>query len=212
LRQSDCGAVYATALERLASVGRVFGCDCSRREIDAAVGGAFNRETRYPGRCRARGLPLDRGVRLLMDPGEECFTDARLGERRQEPAAQCGDLLLRDRFGQWTYQFAVVLDDLRQGIDLVIRGEDLLESTGRQLRLGRLLGRARPPVFLHHPLVRHADGAKLSKSAGDTGLRELRESGLTPAEVLGRAAWAGGLLASPRPIPASALADLFSEE
>lgn len=144
-----------------------------------------------------------------MTPGAECFTDALLGTQRQEPAAQCGDLLLRDRLGNWTYQFAVVVDDLRQGVDLVIRGEDLLESTGRQLRLGRLLGREQPPVFLHHPLVRGEDGAKLSKARGDTGIRELRAAGLTPAAVLGRAAQAGGLLDRARPVMPADLAGLF---
>ena len=209
-RQRDCGDMYQAALERLASAGLVFGCDCSRREIDAEVGAAFNRETRYPGRCRGRGLPLDTaGVRLRIDPGEERFLDGRLGERCQDPSAQCGDMLLRDRLGNWTYQFAVVVDDHRQGVDLVVRGEDLLASTGRQLRLARLLGREHAPVFLHHPLVRGPDGAKLSKARGDTGVRELRAAGVAAAEVLGRAAVAGGLLPSFRPVGPAGLADLF---
>ena len=113
-----------------------------------------------------------------MTPGIEEFDDLRLGPMAQEPAAQCGDLLVRDRLGQWTYQFAVVVDDMEQGIDVVIRGEDLLSSTGRQIRLGRLLGRDRPPSYLHHPLILKPDGSKLSKSAGDTGIRELREEGV----------------------------------
>ena len=209
-RQSDCSDRYAAALAGLSRRGLVFGCDCSRREIDAEAGGGFNRETRYPGRCRTRGLPLAGGVRLRLDPGAEPFLDALAGEHGQDPSAQCGDLLLRDRLGQWTYQFAVVVDDLEQEIDLVVRGEDLLESTGRQLRLGRLLGREQPPVFLHHPLVRKAGGAKLSKAAGDDGIRDLRAAGVPPAEVLGRAAWLGGLLPAPRPLPADDLAGLFS--
>jgi glutamyl/glutaminyl-tRNA synthetase len=80
-------------------------------------------------------------------------------------------------------EFAVTVDDLRQGVALVIRGEDLIGSTGRQIRLARMLGRSEPPVFLHHPLILKADGAKLSKAAGDTGVRELRAAGATPAEV-----------------------------
>ena len=129
-----------------------------------------------------------------MEPGEERFTDARLGAMSQTPSEQCGDLLLRDRTGNWTYQLAVVVDDLRHEVDLVIRGEDLLPSTGRQLRLARMLGRERPPVFLHHPLIHRPDGAKLSKSSGDTGVRELRAAGVPPQAVLGRAAWMTGLL------------------
>jgi len=103
----------------------------------------------------------------------------------------------------------VVVDDERQGVDLVIRGEDLLSSTGRQLRLGRLLGRDRPPVFLHHPLIRKPDGAKLSKSSGDTGIGELRRAGATPGAVLGRAAWLTGLIAEPRELAPGDLPGLF---
>ncbi|HET9152174.1 MAG TPA: glutamate--tRNA ligase family protein, partial [Gemmatimonadales bacterium] len=97
---------------------------------------------------------------------------------------QCGDLLVRDRLGNWTYQFAVTVDDLDQGIDLVVRGDDILASTGRQLRLARLLGRERMPLFLHHPLIVKPGGAKLSKASGDTGVRELRAAGMTAADVL----------------------------
>ncbi len=78
------------------------------------------------------------------------------GRKAQTPASQCGDVLVRDRHGNWTYQFAVTVDDWRQGIDLVVRGMDLLSSTGRQIHLARLLGRERPPVFLHHQLIRAA--------------------------------------------------------
>ncbi len=210
-RQSDCGPVYQQALDRLAAAGVVFACGCSRRELDAEVGGAVNRETRYPGRCRERGLAFGpgRGVRLRLEAGEERFLDARLGERCQVPSAQCGDLLLRDRLGQWTYQFAVTVDDLRHRVDLVVRGEDVVESTGRQLRLARMLGRDGGPVFFHHPLVFGSDGAKLSKSAGDAGIRELRAAGVTAAAVLGRAACVGGLLDHPRPLAVADLAGLF---
>ena len=78
-------------------------------------------------------------------------------------------MLLRDRLGNWTYQFAAAVDDLHQGVDLVIRGRDLLESTGRQIYLAALLGRTQPPVFMHHPLIMKSPEQKLSKSDGDTG-------------------------------------------
>jgi glutamyl/glutaminyl-tRNA synthetase len=211
-RQSDAGAPYQAALERLAFRGALFGCDCSRKAIARTEGDVFNEETRYPGRCRARGLALAPGVgvRLRLEPGVECFADACLGPRVQDPSLQCGDLLVRDRRGQWTYQFAVVVDDLRQGVDLVVRGEDLLESTGRQIRLGHLLGRAAPPVFVHHPLIRKPGGDKLSKAAHDTGIRELRESGVSPAEALGRAAFLTGIRARPEPLEPHDLANLFA--
>jgi glutamyl-Q tRNA(Asp) synthetase len=210
-RQSDCGEVYASALSQLSTTASVFGCDCSRRDIALDGGDVFNQETPYPGRCRDRGLDrgLGRNVRVRVDPGEECFADAWLGEQRQQPAEQCGDLLLRDRLGNWSYQFAVVVDDLRHGIDLVVRGEDLLSSTGRQVWLGRLLGRATPPVFLHHPLIRKSSGEKLSKAASDTGVRELRARGEVPAAVLGRAAWLTGLIDRPRDLGPEELPGLF---
>jgi glutamyl/glutaminyl-tRNA synthetase len=212
-RQSDCGPVYAAALERLTATATVYGCDCSRKKIAAEAGDPFNQETRYPGRCRYRGLsPTDgRGIRLVIQPGAETFTDVLRGPATQAPAEQCGDLLLRDRSGNWTYQFAVVVDDVRHEVDLVIRGEDLLPSTGRQIRLARMLGRDRPPVFLHHPLIRKRGGAKLSKSDGDTGLRELRAAGASPEVVLGKAAYAVGLIERPRPVAAGEVGMLFLE-
>ena len=118
-----------------------------------------------------------------MDPGVETFVDGILGARDQDPSKQCGDVLIRDRLGNWTYQLAATVDDFRQGIDLVIRGEDLLPSTGRQIRLARLLGRERPAAFRHHPLIMKSADQKLSKSDGDTGIRELRARGWTPEQV-----------------------------
>jgi glutamyl-tRNA synthetase/glutamyl-Q tRNA(Asp) synthetase len=211
-RQSDVAAAYQAALDRLSRSGLVFGCDCTRKDIASTEGEVFNQETRYPGRCRDRGLTLTPGIgaRLRLDPEPERFVDARLGAQEQDPALQCGDLLLRDRLGQWTYQLAVVVDDWRHEVDLVVRGEDLLPSTGRQIRLGRLLGRITPPVFLHHPLIRKPGGDKLSKSAGDTGVRELRAAGASPAEVLGRAAAFTGLLPRARAIGPNDLAKLFA--
>ena len=149
---------------------------------------------------------------MELGPGVERFEDGLLGPQAQEPAAQSGDLLLRDRLGNWTYQFAVVGDDLRQGVDLVVRGADLLDSTGRQLALGRLLGRPAPPVFLHHPLILKPSGEKLSKANRDTGLGELRARGWSPDRVLGEAAARGGLLPQARRLAADELARLFTSQ
>jgi glutamyl/glutaminyl-tRNA synthetase len=104
----------------------------------------------------------------------------------------------------------VVVDDARQEIDLVIRGCDLLPSTGRQLRLARLLGRASPPVFLHHPLICKLGGVKLSKASGDTGIRELRRQGVAPGAILGQAAYLSGMLATPRELRPVDLAGVVS--
>lgn len=188
-RQSERDAYYLETVCRLRERRLVYACDCSRREIQSAsrlVSGEAPIELRYSGRCRDRGLPLDPGYgwRVRMDPGAEAFEDGLAGLQRQDPSQQCGDLLIRDRLGNWTYQFAATVDDWLQGIDLVVRGVDLLPSTGRQIRLARLLGRPQPPVFVHHPLIMKSRDQKLSKSDRDTGVRDLRSAGWTPDQVL----------------------------
>ena len=212
VRQSDDWTVYEAALARLRDSGLVYACDCTRSTF-----AAWSREhgrpwsgDGCPGRCRERRLTEARGMglRVVLGSGEEAWEDLRLGHQR-DTADREGDLVVRDRHGNWTYPFCVVVDDLRQGIDLVVRGEDLLDATARQIRLSRLLGRDRLPGFYHHPLIRKPDGAKLSKSDGDTGVRDLRARGLSPAAVLGEAAAAVGLIERPRPLAPADLPELF---
>jgi glutamyl-tRNA synthetase/glutamyl-Q tRNA(Asp) synthetase len=193
-RQSERHAVYLDAAETLISRGLVYGCTCTRRDIAAVPGAEADVELRYPGTCRDRAAPLDEGIvwRLRLDPGDEQFTDLWLGQQTQSPADQCGDVAIRDRKGNWTYQFVASVDDFRQGIDLVVRGRDLLRSTGRQIRIARLLGRERPATFGHHELIMKSSTQKLSKSDGDTGVRDLRAAGWTREQVL-EAAIAAGL-------------------
>ena len=202
VRQSDRDARYRDALERLARVACVYGCDCSRRVIGSE---------RYDGRCRTRALApgSDRGTRVVVPAGIEQAEDLVLGEISEDPSRQYGDLLVRDRHGCWTYQFAVTVDDICDRISLVVRGDDLVSSTGRQLALARLLGRAVPPTFVHHPLVLRPDGVKLSKAAGDAGVADLRAAGRSPAHVVGLAAAAVGLTEPGVEFPATSVADLF---
>ncbi|MBX3102715.1 MAG: tRNA glutamyl-Q(34) synthetase GluQRS, partial [Bacteroidetes bacterium] len=165
----------------------------------------------YDNYCRHRGLPLadNLGVRVPLPNVPVSFTDGCLGPQVQHPARQCGDVLIRDRHGNFTYQWAVVLDDLAQGINLIIRGEDILPSTGRQLLLRQILGHMAVPRFYHHPLILGADGQKLSKRDGATGIRELRRAGYSAAEVLGMAAYHGGLLPSPLAVAVTELGELL---
>jgi glutamyl-tRNA synthetase/glutamyl-Q tRNA(Asp) synthetase len=201
-RQSDRPQLYEETLGRLATHHHVYACRCSRKDI----GGE-----RYDGRCRGSGFAQqgDAGIRVQIEPGIERVDDLMLGVLEQEPSRQCGDVLLRDRDGHWTYQFAVTVDDMVQGVTLVIRGEDLVSSTGRQVRLARMLGRREPPVFLHHPLIIGERGEKLSKAASDTGIRELRARGVSAAETIGRAAAAVGLVPVGTNVAATDVADLF---
>jgi len=205
-RQSDDSAPYAAAVAVLRSQGRVYACTCSRAALLAWRGPGC------PGACRGRTLPedaSDAALRAWLGEGDEAFDDLLLGPQTGDPSAD-GDLTLRDRHGNWSYPLCVVVDDARHGVDLVIRGRDLLDATPRQLRLGRLLGRETPPAFLHHPLLRKPSGAKLSKADHDTSLRDLLDGAVTPAELLGFAAAAVGLQESVRPVPAAAVDDLFT--
>lgn len=209
-RQSDgdAAAAYASALSVLAADGRTYCCSCTRTTFAAWTvehGRAWT-GAGCPGGCRGRALPGDAATSLRVDlgAGTESFDDLRLGPQTGDPSAG-GDPVIRDRAANWTYGFAVVVDDLRQGVDLVIRGEDLLSETARQIRLGRLLGRKMPPRFLHHALIRKASGAKLSKSDADSGVRDLRAAGWSPAavrtEAVRLAAVPARVVEAARPLP-----------
>lgn len=210
-RQSNQGARYAAALAPLLADGLVYPCRCTRRDIERVVPHAPGEEPRYPGTCRVAAVPATESFarRVQLEHRRQRFTDLRLGELEQTPAEQCGDLLVKDRHDQWTYQWAVTVDDAVHAIDVVIRGEDLLASTGRQIQLASLLGRVQPPQFLHHALLVHPDGSKLSKASHDTALRELRADGATPAALFGLAAQRAALVPDARPLPVEALPDLF---
>jgi glutamyl-tRNA synthetase/glutamyl-Q tRNA(Asp) synthetase len=180
VRQSERGAMYEEALASLRDRGIVYACECSRADIGA---------DRYQGTCSTKRLEEapGRSVRVRLEPTTVRFDDLRLGPQEQRPFEQCGDLIARDRHGNWTYQFAVAVDDWLQGVTHVIRGEDLLESTGRQIQLAGLLGRVDPPLFFHHALLMKTPTQKLSKSDGDTGIRDLRAKGWTREQVIAHA-------------------------
>jgi glutamyl/glutaminyl-tRNA synthetase len=202
-RQSDAGAVYAAALERLRAAAAVYACDCSRATF-AAWAEAHGRPWSgpgCPGGCAGRGLPEGHGValRVALGSGTERWRDELLGWREGEVAA-AGDPPVRDRRGNWTYGFCVVVDDARQGVDLVVRGEDLLDATATQIGLARALGRATPPRFAHHPLILRPDGSKLSKADGATSVGSRLDAGDPPEALFGEAAAAVGLAATPRPL------------
>ena len=188
VRQSDREEIYASALQRLREQGLVYACECSRRVLadPAQPFRAAEGERRYAGTCADKHLHESpgRALRVRLGPDEICVDDLMQGPQVQRPYEQCGDLLVRDRLGFWTYQFAVTVDDMEQRITHVIRGMDLLASTGRQIQLAHLLGRETPPRFLHHPLVMKSASQKLSKADGDTSIRAMRAAGGTAHEVL----------------------------
>ena len=203
VRQRDHTEPYEVALDLLRMHQLVYACDCTRATSSAwaAAHGASWQGPGCPGGCRDRGLVEDADLvlRAAVGTGSEAWDDLILGSRNGNPSA-AGDPPIRDRHGNWTYGFAVVVDDLRQSVSLVVRGEDLADATPAQIRLARLLGRRGSPVFAHHPLIRKATGGKLSKADGDTGVRNLRASGHSAVSVIGAAAAAVGLIADPRPM------------
>jgi glutamyl/glutaminyl-tRNA synthetase len=211
-RQSDNGAVYTAALDRLSAVTDVYACDCSRATFATwrANHGDSWAGPGCPAGCLTRGLERKSGLtlRAALGDGDETWND-RLAGARSALVSTDGDLPVRDRNGNWTYAFCVVVDDLRHGIDLVVRGEDLVDATADQIRLGRLLGRETPPTFAHHPLIRRPDGSKLSKADGATALGELMDAAQSRNELFGKAAFAVGLLDAARPISFDEVLDLL---
>jgi glutamyl-tRNA synthetase/glutamyl-Q tRNA(Asp) synthetase len=209
-RQSDRGAIYERALAALRADGLVYACECSRSDIATASDSAT--ELRYPGTCARKNLAdSGRSTRVRLPGSLERFDDLRHGPLEQRPAEQCGDLLARDRDGNWTYQFAVTVDDCEQGVTFVVRGDDLLSSTGRQIQLAALLGRKQAPMFFHHPLVMKTPTQKLSKADRDTSVRDLRAGGATAGDVIGRAAMLAGFTGASGSLRSTDVVRLVSE-
>jgi glutamyl-Q tRNA(Asp) synthetase len=183
--QSERGALYQAALDRLITDRRVFPCSCTRQQIAAAnlaLGRPAHRhgELVYPGTCRPEhgGLrgKLARAWRLRVPDGDDALLrwhDRRLGAQEQRLDTAVGDFVLKRADGLWAYQLAVVVDDALQGVTDVVRGEDLADNTPRQIHLQAALG-VPTPRYLHTPLVRAPDGEKLSKQHGAPAL-DLRD-------------------------------------
>jgi glutamyl-tRNA synthetase len=202
LFQSARDEVYRDALARLEQEGLVYPCFCTRAEIARAASaphGLSEEGPRYPGTC-ARLSSAERSersrtrtpaYRFRTPPGEVRFVDGLQGPYSQDVAAVVGDFVVRRNDGVASYQLAVVVDDAATGITHVLRGEDLLSSTPRQLQLYAAL-RLTAPGFFHVPLVLGEDGKRLAKREGAFALAELRERGLPAQRVLGvLAAWSG---------------------
>ncbi len=175
MRQSQRGALYQAALERLLASGQAFACHCSRSDLAASTG--VHRH------CVGRKPRRDPAIRLRVAPGTRvAFEDALQGNVVQQVDVEVGDFVLRRADGYWAYQLAVVVDDAAQGITEIVRGADLLDSTPRQILLQQALGLP-TPRYAHLPVVVDASGRKLSKS-----LAALPVDAGTPLPAL-RAAW-----------------------
>ena len=165
VRQSERSELYETALQRLADTGSLFACVCTRKQLEAAARNSEG-EIIYPGTCHHKqraGLTYALRVRV-PDPADSpiSFIDRACGRITQNLAAEVGDFVLRRADGLYAYQLAVVVDDSLQGVTHIVRGEDLLLNTPRQIFLQQLLGYS-TRQYLHIPLVRNENGEKLSK-------------------------------------------------
>ncbi len=213
LKQSERGAVYDQALARLETSGRAYRCGCSRAEIARAASAPHAGEEGpvYPGTCRAGSSPKSGrppSWRFLVEPSKEHFVDLLHGEVSQDVAHEVGDFIIRRIDGVASYQLAVVVDDALSGVTHVLRGEDLLSSTARQIQLQRALGYP-TPSYAHVPLLMQADGKRLAKRDGASTVAGLRALGWSAQKVLGRlAAWTG--LGDGAPVSARELVGAFS--
>jgi glutamyl-tRNA synthetase len=186
--QSERAPIYAAALAKLSALGATYPCDCSRAEI-ARVASAPHEgeEIVYPGLCRdldpSRAMKRQPAIRLRVDHVAIAFEDGIMGAQSQRLDCDVGDFVLRRGDGVFAYQLAVIVDDLAMRISDVVRGADLLSSTPRQVHLARLLG-GDAPRYWHVPLVVGSDGQRLAKRTAGAIIRDLRERGISPGDIV----------------------------
>ncbi len=215
-RQSERGAVYDAALARLAAAGAVYECFCTRAEVRAASA-PHGPEPVYPGTCRdltaeeraeRRAAGRRAALRLRVEPAPIAFDDLVHGPQAGDVVAG-GDFVVRRADGLHAYQLAVVVDDGELGVTHVLRGDDLLSSTPRQILLQRLL--ALPtPVYAHVPLCARASGERLAKRHASATVAAIREAGRPAASVVGELAASVGLAGPGEDVMPAALVDRFA--
>ncbi|MBX3140051.1 MAG: hypothetical protein KF875_04830 [Trueperaceae bacterium] len=236
--QSLRSAAYAAAFERLQAAGTVFPCYLSRKDIAEAssaphgapsgdrpgepfgAGRPAGAERVYgeAERALSAGLAREKATagaspswRFAVAAAAVEFTDACAGRVRLDLPRDVGHFVVRRSDGLWAYQLAVVVDDGAMGITEVVRGADLLTSTGAQLALYAALG-APPPAFAHVGLLVDAGGERLAKRRGSLTLHELRHAGVRPERVLGLLASTIGVMARPAELDVGELRAAFDPE
>ena len=236
--QSNRNKLYFDALNKLWQTGAIYPCICKRAEIAASASAPHDGEghPRYPGTCRERFDSIHAAIenvgevaarvfaaagrwpcfRLRVAKGHVDFHDEFVGEQSLDVYAEAGDFPVT-RFAEMTsegllippaYQLACVVDDHAMGVDCVIRGDDLLPSTPRQILVNRALDNA-IPKFIHVPLVIGADGKRLAKRHGESRIAQFREAGVSAERVVGWVAWRSGQIDHLREISASEIVSTF---
>jgi glutamyl-tRNA synthetase len=214
--QTERLPLYEAALRRLQAQELVYPCTCTRSDVEQAASAPHldGEPPPYPGTCAGRsvadakrlaGRPLAWRFRAAEVPD---FVDEFHGPVHLDVARYGGDFVVWKSVGTPAYQLAVVVDDADQGVTDVVRGDDLIPSTPRQLLLYQALGLT-PPRFCHLPLVVGPDGRRLAKRHGDTRLVTLRNAGVRATDLLGLLAWSCGWLSEPAPVTARELVSVF---
>lgn len=201
--QSARLAIYRSAVERLLSSGHAYPCICSRSEVALAASAphAEDGATIYPGTCRGRFETVHEATQAGRAPAIRFavadqvlkFNDQFAGQQQFDLQKQIGDFVIAKADGTPAYQLAVVLDDAEAGVTDVVRGDDLIDSTPRQILLYRALGlEGKVPHYHHLPLIVGPDGRRLAKRHGDTRLEHYRQAGVSSGRVLSlMARWMG---------------------
>lgn len=198
--QSESLAPYEDALRQLSTAGRVYPCRCTRTQIAAASApNEGDHELRYPGTCRDRREGFSH-----LEAGEQCwrlripdrpvaFVDQLHGEQVIDVQGEVGDFQVATKAGVPSYQLAAAVDDQRQGVTAIVRGDDLIASTARQQAVREALGLEGSLQHWHLPLVVGPDGRRLAKRHGDSRLSHYRDLSVPPQRVLGLLRhWCGG--------------------
>jgi glutamyl-tRNA synthetase len=212
--------LYEAALARLQAAEMVYPCTCTRSDVEQAASAPHPEHEGpvYPGTCAGRRAADARALtgrpfcwRFRTAGAEVEFTDGFRGPIEINVRAAGGDFVVWKSAGTPAYQLAVVVDDADGGVTEVVRGDDLVPSTPRQLLLYETLGLT-PPAFAHVPLVVGPDGRRLAKRHGDTRLSALRAAGVRPEMLVGLLAWSCGWIDRVAPITARDLLPLFRLE
>ena len=214
--QSDRTEAYAEAFHQLEQRDLIYPCYCTRAErLAASAPHRSDGVSIYDGRCR-RLTQAEReefsktrrpAWRIQAPAGERTFTDLLQGDYTEDISRDCGDFIIRRSDGVYAYQLAVVVDDAMMGVNQVVRGSDLLDSTPRQLWLQQELGYDHPE-YGHVPLLLSETGRRLAKRDRDQELGQLQET-YTARELVGILAHAANLIPEPAPVTPEELIPLF---
>lgn len=214
---------YREAMRSLIDARRVYACGLTRKQIEQAASAphAGDGETRFPPELRpdaadSRAFRFDRidsNYRFIVNEERITIDDRIAGRSVHDPTSECGDFIIWTKLGVPAYQLAVVVDDARQGVSDVVRGDDLLASAARQTLVYRALD-LKPPNWWHVPLVLGEDGRRLAKRHGDTHLETFRSAGVPAERVIGLlASWCGvGDPNDPQPISAADFRAVFQPD